>query len=293
MTIKNEPLVSIVIPCYNHENYVQDCIQSIINQTYKNIELIIIDDGSNDNSIEKILEMVPSCEKRFSRFEFRYRHNVGLSATLNEALEWCEGEYYSCIASDDQMLSDKIFYQVSYLLNNQNIIACFGNVKLINENNKIIKIENYPNRSYDFEEIFLNQHHINASTQMIRMSALKKVGGYKAGIAIEDLYMWLKLSEIGKIYIDQKVLSNYRLHENNSIKKGKFIYEGCLDVINLYRDHHLYLKAIKKIFWTYIVSLAINDKEKSLVFLKSIISDNFLEMFSRDFLRFARNYILK
>ncbi len=101
---KQKPLVSVVIPCYNHENFVQDSIQSVIDQTYQNIELIIIDDGSKDGSVEKIQEMIPACQERFVRFEFRHRPNKGLSATLNEALEWCEGEYYSPIASDDIIL---------------------------------------------------------------------------------------------------------------------------------------------------------------------------------------------
>lgn len=289
----NTPLVSIVIPCYNHENFVQNCIQSVIDQTYQNIELIIIDDGSTDNSVKKIQQMLASCEKRFIRFEFRYRSNLGLSATLNEALDWCQGEFYSGIASDDQMLPDKINYQVGYLSSNQKISACFGNINIIDENDKIIKTEDYSSRTYNFETIFLNKHHINASTQMIRMSILKNIGGYKSGITIEDLYMWLKISEVGEIFVDKKVLSNYRLHEDNSIKKGRFIYEGCLDVINLYRNHYFYLKAVKKIFWTYTISLAISDKKKSILFFKSIFLSNFFEIFSKDFLRFIRNYFLK
>ncbi|MGA6331370.1 glycosyltransferase family 2 protein, partial [Acinetobacter baumannii] len=108
MLLNKQPLVSIVIPCYNHANFVQDCIQSVIAQTYQNIELIIIDDGSKDGSVEKIQEFIGECEKRFVRFEFRNRPNKGLSATLNEALEWCQGEYFSAIASDDMMLNDKI-----------------------------------------------------------------------------------------------------------------------------------------------------------------------------------------
>ena len=104
---EQQPLVSIVIPCYNHSQFVQETIQSIIDQDYENIELIIIDDGSKDNSVEVIQEMIPACEERFVRFEFRYRPNKGLCATLNEALEWCEGEYFSPLASDDIALPHK------------------------------------------------------------------------------------------------------------------------------------------------------------------------------------------
>lgn len=293
MKIELQPLVSIVIPCYNHENFIQDCILSIIGQSYQNIELIIIDDGSKDNSVEKIQNLVQECLERFVRFEFRARPNKGLSATLKEALEWSNGIFFSPIASDDQMLTEKISYQVNYLSRNSEIVACFGNVNLIDNDNRIIKTENFPSRYYDFETIFLNKHHINASTQMIRVEVLRTIGGYKSGITIDDLYMWLKLSEVGRIFVDKKVLSNYRLHEDNSIKKGKFIYEGCLDVVNLYKDHCLYLKAIKKIFWTYTVSLALSNKSKSISFLKSIISDNAFDVFSKDFLRYLRNYFLR
>ena len=73
----NQLLVSVVIPCYNHEKFIQDCIQSVIDQTYQNIELIIIDDGSKDSSVEIIEKMLPACEQRFVRFEFRNRPNKG------------------------------------------------------------------------------------------------------------------------------------------------------------------------------------------------------------------------
>ncbi|HCJ6574862.1 TPA: glycosyltransferase family 2 protein, partial [Acinetobacter baumannii] len=117
MLFNEQPLVSIIIPCYNHANFVQDCIQSVIAQTYQNIELIIIDDGSKDETVEKIQKLVTQCTERFVKFEFRHRPNKGLSATLNEALEWCQGEYFSAIASDDMMLNDKIEIQIDFLKN--------------------------------------------------------------------------------------------------------------------------------------------------------------------------------
>ena len=92
MNVEDSPLVSVVIACYNHENFVQDCIKSVVAQTYDNIELIIIDDGSKDSSVEKISELIDVCQNRFSRFEFRHRSNKGLTATLNEALERRQGE---------------------------------------------------------------------------------------------------------------------------------------------------------------------------------------------------------
>ena len=133
MKMHKQPLVSVVIPCYNHENFVQDCIKSVIDQTYENIELIIIDDGSKDGSVQKIQEMSAACQKRFTRFEFRYRPNKGLSETLNEALEWCEGLYLSPIASDDQMLKQKIQLQVNFLEKNKQ--SEFNRMKKFLKNN--------------------------------------------------------------------------------------------------------------------------------------------------------------
>ena len=106
--------VSVIVPVYNAEKAIERCIRSILDQEYQDIECIAVDDGSKDGSVEKIQEMIPTCQKRFIRFEFRYRPNKGLSATLNEALEWCEGEYYAGFASDDIMLVSRIEKQVNF-----------------------------------------------------------------------------------------------------------------------------------------------------------------------------------
>ena len=106
--IEKIPLISVVIPCYNHENFVQEAIQSVIDQDYKNIELLIIDDGSKDSSVEKIEELIPVCKQRFNRFEFKSRANKGISATLNEALAWANGDFFTICASDDSFHRNKI-----------------------------------------------------------------------------------------------------------------------------------------------------------------------------------------
>ncbi len=89
----SNPLVSVIIPAYNHENYVQECINSIIEQTYKNIELIIVDDGSKDSTWNKIQEMKAVCEKRFVRVHFETKENEGTCKTLNKLLSLAKGEF--------------------------------------------------------------------------------------------------------------------------------------------------------------------------------------------------------
>ena len=247
MTIN--PLVSIVIPCYNHENFVQDTIQSIIDQTYENIELIVIDDGSQDNSVTKIQQMIEHCKQRFVRFEFRDRPNKGLSATLNEAVEWCKGEYFSAIASDDIMIDKKTAIQVNLLNENQHITAVFGGAIVIDKNNNKIDTLLYENREYNFENIILHQHILPAPTQMIRMKVLEKIGGYKSELIIEDWYMWLKLSQFGNILYVKEIFSLYRQHDSNISNNVMKMRQGRLDVLDYFKDSEHYREAINNVRW--------------------------------------------
>ena len=243
------PLVSVVIPCYNHEQFIKDSIQSVINQTYENIELIVIDDGSQDNSIMKIQEMIDSCEQRFKRFEFRSRPNIGLSSTLNEGLEWCHGKYFSPMASDDQMFNYKTTIQVEFLENNKDYAAVFGGVQLIDENNnKLEKLVNTA-RGYSFEDIIMHEHCLFAPSQMIRKENIQKVGGYKPNIFIEDWYMLLLLSKEANIFNMNEVLALYRQHHGNSCKDFSKMHPGRFEVLSFFSDSELYAKAVNNALW--------------------------------------------
>ena len=287
------PLVSIIIPCYNHENFVQDCIQSVINQTYQNIELIIIDDGSKDSSLEKILQMHDICKQRFTRFEFRHRPNKGLSATLNEALEWCSGKYFSTIASDDLMLKDKTDIQVKFMGQNINVVALFGSADYIDENSNIKKLSQLLEQEYSFDKIFLNECQFYAPTQMIRLDTIKKIGGYDPEILVEDWYMWLKMAENGTVYCLSEKLALYRIHSLNSTKNSKFMYDNNLKTLQLYKKHRLYSKAYSKIRWTYITWTGQQNKFKSIRLMFSYIFEFPNEIFSRNFLIFLKYSFVK
>lgn len=292
MEKSNQPLVSVVIPCYNHEQFVQDCIQSVIDQTYENIELIIIDDGSKDHSVESIQKMVSKCEERFVRFEFRSRPNKGLSATLNEALEWCQGKYYSAIASDDQFVETKTATQVDYLENNINVVAVLGAVYWVDNFNKIINKKFFKEKKYSFKEIFLLEHNLNVCTQMARLNIIKNVGGYKDGFLVEDWYMWLKLTEKGEIVNLPHFFTKYRKHEFNTINNGYIIYTGLMQTVFEYKDHYLYFRSLKKIIWLYVASLILVDRKKGWLYFNNLFFSDISSIFSKNFYRCIRNFLI-
>ncbi|MDR2407780.1 MAG: glycosyltransferase family 2 protein, partial [Bacteroidales bacterium] len=120
------PLVSVIIPAYNHEKYVQETITSIIEQTYKNIELIIINDGSKDATWQRILEMQDVCKARFTRVDFSTQENSGTCITLNRLIEKTHGEYVYLIASDDKAAPEAIEKEYAFLSKNPDYALAVG-----------------------------------------------------------------------------------------------------------------------------------------------------------------------
>jgi len=266
--ISNKPLVSIVIPCYNHEKFVQDSIQSVIEQTYENIELIVIDDGSKDNSILKIQELIPQCKERFVRFEFRTRANKGLSATLNEALGWCQGSYYSAIASDDILLKSKIAVQVEYLESPSNVkcAGVFGNVIYIDNNSNHLRESRLSFKRNKFKDIFLQDYTILAPTQLLRLNLIRKVGYYDEDVKIEDYYMWLKLTFSNEFYLDslEDCFVKYRAHETNSSKNFYLMHNERLKVLRSYMELDNYNESVSLSYLMYAHDLLRENKFGSL-----------------------------
>jgi alpha-1,3-rhamnosyltransferase len=259
------PLVSVVIPCYNHAAYVLESIQSVIDQDYENIELIIIDDGSKDDSIEKIQQLSELCKQRFVRFEFRHRENKGLSATLNEAIAWCEGEYYSAIASDDMMIREKTSIQVKYLNNNPGCAGVFGGMIVLNEMGETVRSVSVAPAQYDFGKIFLMQHNLPAPTQMVRLQEIRKSGGYRNDLAIEDWYMWLAItSRGGRLDNAGVVLAKYRRHAGNLSKQLLIMELARKKIIELYASHDLYEKANANALIMSAIDIQLIDKTNSL-----------------------------
>lgn len=281
------PLVSIIIPCYNHEKYVRYTIQSVIEQDYENIELLIIDDGSKDSSVNIIKEMIPACQTRFLRFEFIHRPNKGLCATLNEALKWCEGKYFSAIASDDILTKFKTTIQVQFLESNPHIIASFGSMKRIDSKNNELESLIAPDRLYTFKDVILKKGNIFSPTQMIRTQAILDVGGYPDGILIEDWYMWLKLSQLGKLHSSAQILTLYRSHDSNTSNRVSDIQKARFQILELFKDSEFYEEGLKRLKWFNQLELVVNDKDNKI---KHLIIMSLIDP-KRTLRRFIEKYI--
>ena len=242
-----KPLISVCVPAYNHENYVQKTIQSIIDQTYENIELIVIDDGSKDTTWQKINDMREVCEKRFKNVIFKTKPNGGTCETLNMLIELANGEYISLSASDDAYKPTAIEDEYDFLSQNPDYVLAVGDNELIDENSKVCYWDKDRNNVYDIKKAkyktfgdFLKnaRKDINFNSEnfgsyqslyignyipngyLIRRSIFDKTGFFTKDAPLEDYWFMLQASKYGKFKYIDKVLYSYRWHNSNTIKNN-------------------------------------------------------------------------
>ncbi|MBK1894416.1 glycosyltransferase family 2 protein [Chryseobacterium paridis] len=228
------PLVTVVVISYNHSAYIKECLDSIKNQTYSNIQLIVGDDASQDNSVS-IFENWLSDNNFLAEKKFHSK-NTGLAEILNECIKLAKGKYIKLIAADDFLHPEAIEKSVEELekLGN-NFGMVFTDTYGVDENsNRIPDIADYDSLGNIDKDIFRKQlikgNRIAALTVVMRKEALIKTGEYKSDFITEDYFRWLKINALYYIaYIPQK-LAYYRIHESNlsSSKKERIDIETLI-----------------------------------------------------------------
>lgn len=235
-------LVSVIIPAYNHERYVQETIESVINQTYQNIELIVLDDGSSDTTWEKIQEMKPKCEQRFVRVYFGTKENEGTCKTLNKLISLSGGEFIFLIASDDVAKPDAIRAEVEFLSKTPDCALVVGNSEFIDADGKKCYKNKNGELTYNFKEakfktlagqlgyknlkfreesfgtyetLYLGNYIPNG--YLIRKSIFEKTGLFTPDAPLEDWWIMLQISKYAKMKFINKTLFSYRWHGENTM----------------------------------------------------------------------------
>lgn len=253
------PLVTVVIASYNHAQYIEESIGSVLAQTYPNIELMVIDDGSSDDSVERIAVL-----QKQHGFYFKAQKNQGLSNTLNQAIALAKGSLIVPFGSDDVMFPERIALQVAHMATAPEAGICAGNIEKIDSQGRVREKQRIcAARRMDFDAVFLNtEPGAPAPTLLFRREALERVGGFDPSIRLEDLYIELKITQAG-YYIDvlQAVLAQYRVHDTNTYKNMRFMIDNVLATYACFSDHPRYLEVCNRFINSMLAKCARTDKE--------------------------------
>jgi|SRR5690554_2511120 len=262
------PLVSVVVPSYNHSAYISDCLQSIFEQDYPNKQIIVIDDGSSDGSPEILGELQDKLG-----FELVLQSNHGLLPTLNKALSIAKGEFFVPFASDDVMIPGRLSRQVAHLQKHPEVAICAGNVVPIGVNGETIA--GYTSRSarrLDFDAVFFGAvPGAPAPSLMLRTDVVQEVGGYDESIGIEDLLMMLKITRAGYFIdvLDSKE-AYYRQHDNNMHSRHEYMFYEVLNIYKMFEDYPNSEKAINKHCKSYFLKAAKRNPVLAKKILKNV-----------------------
>lgn len=228
MDLSSTPLVSVRIPSYNHGDYIRACLDSVANDNYPNKELVIMDDGSHDNTLEEInLWRKNNCP----HFPVRIytRPHRGICGTLNELIYKCKGKYLVSLASDDELAPGGIESRVNYLESNPQKSAVISDCFVINKKGQVIfesalsDMYNSDPSSYKkdnllYKEIILNWS-IPGPALMVKKSIYDQIGLYNENLPIEDWDFYLRMVSKNLIgFVDDKV-AYYRVHDANTCGK--------------------------------------------------------------------------
>ena len=195
------PIVTIVCTCYNHEKYVRNALLSVVNQSYKHIELIIVDNASTDSSkseIELFISQYP--ETRFIAND----ENVGLPKSFNSAIKQSKGKYLIDLAADDMLSPDRVLLQVNAFEKlGEKYGLLYSNIEEVDKNGKHLRFSLNQAQYYPSGDLFLeilNKHFIPSPSTIFKKTVFEEIGGYNDKLAFEDFDFWVRCAAKYEVY---------------------------------------------------------------------------------------------
>lgn len=228
----SDPVISVVMPVFNAERFLTDAVESVLSQTFRDFELIAIDDGSTDRS----LEILNGLSRRDARIRVISRPNKGISVTRNEGIEQARGEYIAATDADDVSMPIRFESQIRFLRNHPDHVAVGGQVVLTDT-------EGEPLRRWDLYEPthdLIDAAHlvgrsgaISHPSCLFRREALRKVGGYSDRFEVaHDIDLFLRLAEVGKLGNVPETVMHYRLHPGSACnQKTRRMHDEIAEIL--------------------------------------------------------------
>lgn len=247
------PLLSVIMSVYNNEDYLDMSINSILNQSFKNFEFIIINDGSNLNT-RRILNYYKKKDKRIILIN---QKNKGLTVSLNRAIKISKGSIIARQDADDISHKERFIKQISVFMNNKNIVLCGTFAYLINEKNDMIKsVTNLPIKDNKIKNQLIYQNCFIHSSIMYRSNVIKKIGLYnKSYKYAQDYECWSRMMSEGIFLNIPKKLISIRIHNNSITFKNvkEQTYSAIQIALNNYRKilkkNKCQIDNLKKVFY--------------------------------------------
>jgi len=214
---KSAPLASIVIPIFNHAQFAVETVQSALDQTYQNVEIIVVDDGSTDDGALRVAT-------RFAdRVSIVRQRNLGPSTAVNAGVRAASGKYIVLLGGDDMCASDRVEHQIDILEGSRNDIV-FCRPVLIDADSQRVSDDSEPvffrtdvNSNIALEELFFKENFLCASTATVRAEVFGQLGKFHEGlIQLQDYEFWLRALAHGlRLRLFDRPVVSYRRHTRN------------------------------------------------------------------------------
>lgn len=218
--------VSVIIPNFNCQPYLAKCLSSIAMQQNLEIEIIVIDDGSTDNSLEWLLDI----QSALTNLVILKQPNLGVVAARNQAISIAKGDYIAFLDADDYWTKDKLFDQICFMRNNPKVVLSFTNYMHVNEDGKNIvdcfgywtEFERFHHDEHFYHEIenpyplIMHANIIGTSSVVVKRSAIRSVLGFNPKLkSASDWDCWLKLANIGTFAYTYDISMAYLMRQNS------------------------------------------------------------------------------
>lgn len=223
----NQPLVSVIVVSYNHGRFIRENLESIKRQSYNNIELIVADDASRDNSVE-CFDMWLSENGMLAKKNYHLT-NTGLTPMLNECLKLVEGDFVKIIAADDFLHDNYIENCLMFLVKNK-LEAVVTNAYSVDNGSQIISDEYFDipvyNNLSEMADLLMYYNFVPGSTLFMRKRVFRKVGCYQKDTILEDYNFALRMAKAGSLIgVIRESLVYYRRHECNQTVTRKALLQ--------------------------------------------------------------------
>jgi glycosyltransferase involved in cell wall biosynthesis len=222
------PLISVIIPAYNAEKTIQDTVQSVLNQTYSDIEIIVINDGSTDKTLECLSSI---SDARLNVFSYS---NSGANPSRNRGLTHAAGDYVSFLDADDLWTPDKLDAQLNALKNHPTAAVAYSWTNFIDESGKVLHSGSYVSASGNvLAELAVVNFLENGSNPLIKKQAVLDVGGFDESLqACQDWDLWLRLAAKYEFVAVSSPQILYRVSTHSVSSNVSKLETACLTVIN-------------------------------------------------------------